>query len=632
MNEQVKIFLAYHDAKHYDPSLMLSDDCFKPLLVGAYKHPEFFSTLRDDALDNISHKNASFCEITAFYWMWKNLELDDDDYVGLMHYRRHLCLNEYNKRPTNFFGMMKYYEINDLYKEECGLRGDVIKFHMKDADWLIAEDYDVTIASAKNNYDLYKNDQYLHIEDYDKALKILQEKHPKYAPYIKQYNESNKGFYTNIFITRFKLFKEYCEWLFPMLFELDEQINISNYSVQEKRVIGHIAERLFAIYMLYQQDKVEKATESTSEVIDLVHQRKIVEKVETYNKKVRVKKFARTFIESKDAPKEYLIHEVVSVTPKFDERQAILTVSTDSYAHSTSVWLESLVQSLDKNRNHEIYILNTDFRSKTKAKLLSQTKSHSNIELDFVDLSGVEKDFKSAFVHTHFDPITYMRLYIPRFFKEFERVLYLDNDMIILEDLSHLFDIDLNGKAIAAVSDIIFEYFYTSLVPASEEVFKGSADQYFHEYLKLDEVKEYFQAGVILFDIKEAINNDTFNKAMTLFFLNNYWFLDQDILNIVFKDNIHYLDYNYNAVTASTRINRFAEMNSDPSVTERFEEALNNPKVIHYCGGKKPWVDQKVLRSSDFFHMAAQTPYALQIKALTKFNRFKKVLNGLWKQ
>lgn len=40
----------------------------------------------DNTGDNISAKNPNYCELTALYWVWKNL---DCEYIGLCHYRRY---------------------------------------------------------------------------------------------------------------------------------------------------------------------------------------------------------------------------------------------------------------------------------------------------------------------------------------------------------------------------------------------------------------------------------------------------------------------------------------------------------------------------------------------------------------
>lgn len=62
------------------------DPAYLPLHVGAALHPDVLPGIQgDDEGDNISRLNASYSELTALYWMWKNC---DADYKGLVHYRR----------------------------------------------------------------------------------------------------------------------------------------------------------------------------------------------------------------------------------------------------------------------------------------------------------------------------------------------------------------------------------------------------------------------------------------------------------------------------------------------------------------------------------------------------------------
>ena len=54
----------------------------------------------------------------------------------------------------------------------------------------------------------------------------------------------------NMFVMKRALFEKYSDWLFTILFELEEEIDISNYNPYQNRVFGFLAERLFNVWLL----------------------------------------------------------------------------------------------------------------------------------------------------------------------------------------------------------------------------------------------------------------------------------------------------------------------------------------------------------------------------------------------
>ena len=109
----IKILVCCHKADQQVPHHPL----LYPIQVGAaLSHTHFADFIHDDSGDNISLKNARYCELTAQYWAWKNLNAD---YYGLFHYRRYLCPDINIKKPyivsTISFTLFLLISINSKY-------------------------------------------------------------------------------------------------------------------------------------------------------------------------------------------------------------------------------------------------------------------------------------------------------------------------------------------------------------------------------------------------------------------------------------------------------------------------------------------------------------------------------------
>lgn len=196
---------------------------YEYMQVGAALN-EHFCSLTDDAGDNISEKNPHYCELTAIYWIWKN-DIENA-IVGLAHYRRLLT-----KRA--FSSSQKHYACEE----------DVTK-------WL--DEFDM-IASRRQTFRISVEEQLRKcVRAHD--LILLRQTIERVAPdYLQAYDtviQGKKTYLCNLFICKKERWDDYCAWLFSILFEMEKDVDMTGYSVQEQRLYGYLAERLFTVYVL----------------------------------------------------------------------------------------------------------------------------------------------------------------------------------------------------------------------------------------------------------------------------------------------------------------------------------------------------------------------------------------------
>lgn len=205
---------------------MPDDSVYMPIQVGAALHPDFGYT-SDNIGENISAKNLNYCELTALFWAWKNLACD---YIGLCHYRR-------------YFGYKVH--TDDVEKKKQAI------FTREDYENLLSK-YDVILPVKRNYYIETVRTQYEHAhykKDLDEVEKIIAEKYPSYSTAFLSVMKRRKLHILNMFVMRKENFDAYCNWLFDILFTLENRIDISDYSPYEARIYGFLSERLLNVWL-----------------------------------------------------------------------------------------------------------------------------------------------------------------------------------------------------------------------------------------------------------------------------------------------------------------------------------------------------------------------------------------------
>lgn len=216
----IKILVATH--KHY---WMPDDSAYLPLHVGAEGKPDLGYT-KDNTGDNISGKNANYCELTGLYWAWKNL---DADYIGLVHYRRYFTRKEVRNVQSK--------------KEQI----------LRTAEWeKLLSEHNVVVADKRKYYIETNRSHYNHAHPaigLDETERIILEKYPEYSTAFTQVMNRTWAHMFNVFVMRRDLYDAYCEWMFAILFELEKRLDISDYDTFQARVFGFVSELLLDVWL-----------------------------------------------------------------------------------------------------------------------------------------------------------------------------------------------------------------------------------------------------------------------------------------------------------------------------------------------------------------------------------------------
>lgn len=286
-----------------------------------------------------------------------------------------------------------------------------------------------------------------------------------------------------------------------------------------------------------------------------------------------------------------------------DNRKCIVFAFDKSFVRYFSVALSSLVEHVNESKKYDVLIFYSDI-SETDKKLINRM-SPTNVSIRFINVTFlVEKYFGGIKfkVYGIWSIATYYRLLIPFILREYETVAYLDSDICINDDIDVIFNQLLPTES-ASVAGV-----------RSAAVTIPNYDIEFFNYircdLKLKQPKNYFNAGVMLFNVKKIDVNNFRSEIARVTSEFDLKLLDQDLLNIIFNSSMKALPLRFNLqVSSYARIVDIVE-------GEIKQEILNGIEcnvITHYTSNQKPWNSDKPLFSDMWWSYAKCTPFAIDL-------------------
>ena len=178
-------------------------------------------------------------------------------------------------------------------------------------------------------------------------------------------------------------------------------------------------------------------------------------------------------------------------------------------------------------------------------------------------------------------------------FPEFKKAIYLDADMVILEDVAKLYKIELGDKLLGGVPDAVI---------ASRQEFRDYAELGCGIY----PYTNYFNSGMMLMNLDEMRKFDLEGKFEHLFKTYRFETVcpDQDYLNVICKDRVLYVDEGWDKMA--------------------IDGSYENPMIVHYNNFAKPWQQDGINYGDCFWKYAKDTPYYEDILEIRRnFNEEK---------
>ena len=258
----------------------------------------------------------------------------------------------------------------------------------------------------------------------------------------------------------------------------------------------------------------------------------------------------------------------------------------DTYIPFFAVSLKSLIDNSSEKNKYEIKVLSSNISEENILKIKKYEKE--NISIEFVDLNNQLKEIESKlYTRNYYSNTTYYRLFIPTLYPQYKKVLYLDSDTIILSDVANLYNKQIGDNLLAGVADGAVQ---------TVKVFQD----YVEKVVGVIDYNNYFNAGVLLMNLEE-LRKYKFQEKF-LYLLEKIKFevaQDQDYLNRLCKGRIKIINSAWNKM---------------PITVGKTEN--EQPKIIHFNLGFKPWHFDDIPYQEHFWHYAKKTEFYEEIKKI----------------
>ncbi len=290
------------------------------------------------------------------------------------------------------------------------------------------------------------------------------------------------------------------------------------------------------------------------------------------------------------------------------ESIVLVCTADDAYAMPLAVTIRSALENLKGNHVLDVFIFDGGIKKANKQKILESLRSEK-CKVSFLSVpESITQSIKKE-VHNYIEEVptalkhisvaAYYRLLIPELIPpQFEKVIYLDCDLVIKGDLGDLWQKDIGEYYVLAVQDVMIRDVSSSLVLFN------------HQEMGIRGDSKYFNSGVLVINVKKWRASKFSFQAIEFLKKNRNIlnFPDQDTLNVLFAGQWGELDPRWNLLLPHALA--YSSWKTSPFSEDVYNDFIQNPYIIHFSSELKPWNSRHPLLKEHFFEYVDMTAWS----------------------
>ena len=249
-------------------------------------------------------------------------------------------------------------------------------------------------------------------------------------------------------------------------------------------------------------------------------------------------------------------------------------ITDETYILPTATAIESLKVNKRAESRYVVHVICRDVPDEGVAKL--ESVASPDVQIDAITNARLPVNDSRVSLVRHVSPAAVFKFFIADILQELDRVIYIDDDVLIQGDLGELWDTDISGV-------------YAGVVKDSQTVIG------WEKHLKwLDFRHEsYFNSGVMYLNLSLMRRDNLPSQLVDYRVRGKNRFMDQDALNVVFGDRVKYLSIRYNCLNwlfLSCTIEQLKGIFGEDDVADTPEANYDRAVILHIGGSEKPWL------------------------------------------